>query len=180
MLSSMAIISDDWRPRELGTLVFIERDDQVLLIEKKVGHGAGMVNAPGGRLELDETPVACALREVCEEVMLSCRNLLPAAHLRFQDDVNGFAMRGFAFVTQTFEGEAKETAEAVPFWCDWDEVPYHRMWENDRYWWPSVRARELLCGDFVFEEDRLVKHEIQIIESTDESTFARDFCRRVR
>ena len=180
MLSFMAIISDDWRPRELGTLVFVERDDEVLLIEKKVGHGAGMINAPGGRLESGETPVACALREVREEVLLNCLNLRPAAHLRFQDNVNGFAMRGFAFVTQNFEGEAKETAEAVPFWCHWDEVPYHRMWENDRYWWPCVRARKLLHGDFVFEEDRLLEHDIRLINPTDESTFACDFYRSLK
>jgi 8-oxo-dGTP diphosphatase len=180
MLLRMAIIADDWRPRELGTLVFVERDNEVLLIEKKVGHGAGMINVPGGRLEPGEMPVACALREVHEEVMLNCLDLHPAAHLRFHDTVNGFAMRGFAFVTQNFEGEAKETEEAVPFWCHWDEVPYHRMWENDSYWWPCVRARELLRGDFVFEDDRLVKHEVQLIGPTAKSTFAREFCKSLK
>ena len=180
----MAIIPDDWTPRELGTLVFVERDcapanahrrREVLLIHKKRGHGAGKVNAPGGRVEPGETPHECAVREVREEVGLRCSDLEPAAQLRFHDTVNGFDMRGFVFLARTFEGNAVETPEAAPFWCAWEAIPYHEMWDDDRYWLPRLRARELVRGDFVFANDALVTHRIELVESGAKRAFVRDF-----
>ena len=57
-----------WRAVDPATLVFIIKDNRVLLIRKKRGLGAGKVNGPGGRLESGETFKACAIREVQEEL----------------------------------------------------------------------------------------------------------------
>ncbi|MEC9132535.1 MAG: hypothetical protein VX853_01135, partial [Pseudomonadota bacterium] len=45
---------DPWQPEFVGTLVFVLRDQEVLLIHKKTGHGQGKINAPGGKLEARE------------------------------------------------------------------------------------------------------------------------------
>ena len=45
-----------WSPVDRATLIFVRQDDQVLLIRKKRGLGAGKINAPGGRIEAGETP----------------------------------------------------------------------------------------------------------------------------
>ena len=50
-----------WVPRERATLMLIFRDDQVLLIRKKRGLGAGKFNGPGGRIEPGETPLQAAI-----------------------------------------------------------------------------------------------------------------------
>ena len=60
-----------WRAVDPATLVFIIKDDRVLLIRKKRGLGAGKVNGPGGRLEPGETFKACAIREVQEELLVT-------------------------------------------------------------------------------------------------------------
>ena len=151
----MTLIPPDWRP-VAATLVFVERGGDVLLIRKKRGHGAGKVNAPGGRLEGAETPEQCARRELAEEVGLRCGALRPAAHLRFHDRTGGYDVRGFVFRASACRGPALDTPEAAPFWCSWDAVPYERMWEADRYWVPAVRDDRPVRGDFVFEADRLV------------------------
>ena len=49
------LLPDDWSPKEIGTLVYVADGDRILLIEKLRGHGAGLINAPGGRLERGET-----------------------------------------------------------------------------------------------------------------------------
>ena len=36
---------------QLATLLFVCQGDEVLLMEKKRGHGAGLINGPGGKLE---------------------------------------------------------------------------------------------------------------------------------
>jgi 8-oxo-dGTP diphosphatase len=57
-----------WTPQERATLLFIRRDGLVLLIRKKRGLGAGKINGPGGRIDGEETPLQCAIREVEEEL----------------------------------------------------------------------------------------------------------------
>ena len=59
---------DTWQPEEVATLMFIIQGDSVLLIRKKRGLGAGKINGPGGKVEGDETPLDCAIRETEEEL----------------------------------------------------------------------------------------------------------------
>ena len=43
-----------WQPNMLSSLVFICKNNEVLLIKKKTGLGAGKINAPGGKIEKGE------------------------------------------------------------------------------------------------------------------------------
>lgn len=153
-------IPRDWEPGERATLVYLLRGDSVLLIRKLRGHGAGKVNAPGGRVEAGEPVEAAAIREVAEEVGVRARGLELRALLRYDDPAEGVAMEGFAFVSSDFDGTPARTAEANPFWCHVDEIPYAEMWENDRIWLPRVLQGERIRADFRFCRDRLVAHTI--------------------
>ena len=64
-----------WTPKDTATLLFVLRGDEVLLIRKKRGLGAGKYNGPGGRLEPGETALACAVREVEEELCITPRDV---------------------------------------------------------------------------------------------------------
>jgi len=57
----------------VGVLVF--RDGKLLLGERRTSHGAGTWTPPGGHLELNETPEACAQRETGEEAGIQITNL---------------------------------------------------------------------------------------------------------
>ena len=71
-----------WTPTVQATLLFVVRDGQVLLIQKKRGLGAGKVNGPGGKLDPGETPLACALRETEEEIGVRAVHARPAPRPR--------------------------------------------------------------------------------------------------
>ena len=157
---SSPCIPPGWRPLERATLVYLLRDDSVLLIRKLRGHGAGKVNAPGGRVETGESVESCAIREVFEEVGIRVNALALRALLRYYDPPEGFAMAGFAFVSSDFDGTPAHTEEADPFWCSIDAIPYDEMWENDRIWLPRVLQGECLRADFRFCRDRLVAHAV--------------------
>ena len=61
---SMVVANIDWQawvPEQVATLMFITKGERVLLIRKKRGLGAGKINGPGGRIEENETPAACAI-----------------------------------------------------------------------------------------------------------------------
>ena len=54
-------------PRILATLVYAIRDDEVLLHQRVKDPNKGLWVAPGGKLEPDESPTECAIREMREE-----------------------------------------------------------------------------------------------------------------
>ena len=45
----------NWQPEIVCTLMFVTRGDEVLLIRKKRGLGAGKINGPGGKVDPGET-----------------------------------------------------------------------------------------------------------------------------
>ena len=161
-MNSARFFPEDWIPPIFATLIYIIRKEEVLLIEKKRGHGAGKVNAPGGKVAKGESTLACAVRECEEEVGISAHNPQTRGILRFQDLVNGFALEGHVFVATEFSGDPIETIEATPFWCSRTAIPYDRMWEDDRFWLPHVLGGKCIAGDFYFRNDRLVSLGLEI------------------
>ena len=161
-----------WRPEFIGTLMFLLADDQVLLIHKKTGHGAGKVNAPGGKLEASEGVIECACREVFEEVGLIVDNPVVGAEMRFVER-DGPQWLGFALTATVFPGDLQETVEAKPFWCPVAEIPYDKMWPDDAIWLPmllsnreeSRRPQVPIVGNFLFDNQQLLEYEFDGAES---------------
>ena len=154
----------DFRPAERAVLCFVRTNQHVLLIEKKRGLGAGKVNGPGGKLDPGESPAEAAVRETAEEVHVRVNAVRNHGLLRFAF-VDGFHLLVDIFVSTDFEGECAETPEAVPFWCHVDEVPYHRMGQDDRIWLPSVlHAENRVDGWFLFDGDAML--EARVLESS--------------
>jgi 8-oxo-dGTP diphosphatase len=111
-----------WTPAERATLLFVRRDGQLLLIHKKRGLGAGKINGPGGRIDPGETPAACAVREVQEELLVTPTGVQPAGELFFQF-ADGYSLHGYVFTATGCDGDPQETDEAVPQWTPEDRIP---------------------------------------------------------
>lgn len=152
-----------WVPDLEGTLLFIVSGDEVLLIRKLTGHGAGKINGPGGKMEAGETPLQCVLRETREEVGLVVADATLAAEFRFFDLVDQDWL-GHVFVAHDYEGAPTASPEADPFWCGIDALPFADMWPDDRYWLPRVLAGERLRGSFLFEQGELRAHTLRPID----------------
>lgn len=153
---------DRWRGDDLATLVFIVRAEQVLLIRKKRGLGAGKINGPGGRVEPGESPEACAVREVEEELRITPHGLSHRGEARFQF-VDGYGIHVHVFVAPGYRGEPTETDEAIPLFYPLDALPLREMWEDDELWLPHVLAGGRFRGDFLFEGDRMLGHRLLLL-----------------
>jgi len=148
-----------WQAKDPATLVFAFRDDEILLINKKTGLGKGKVNAPGGKIEPGETPEAGAVRECHEELDIMVSNLEYCGEHRFQF-VDGYSIHVWVYRTRDFEGVPTESREASPLWTRIDQIPFEKMWEDDKYWLPMVIRGERFQARWIFDRDRMVDYEI--------------------
>lgn len=149
----------NWSGEVEATLVFIVRDGQILLIEKKRGLGAGKVNGPGGKLDPGETPLECAIRETQEELMITVESPRKVAELWFE--MSDYpSIHCHVFMASDFRGTPTETDEAVPLWVPLDAIPYERMWEDDQHWLPLALDGQSVIGKFVFKGDVMLSKEI--------------------
>lgn len=154
---------EQWTPVQRATLMFILQKDRMLLIMKKRGLGAGYFNAPGGRLEPDETPMECAIRETQEELCITPHDPEHAGTLQFQFS-DGFSIHGEVFTATQFSGEPTETDEATPHWFHIDRLPWENMWADDPVWYPKLLAKEKFIGRFIFQDKQMLDYELIVRE----------------
>jgi 8-oxo-dGTP diphosphatase len=152
---------DRWKPQQRATLLFVVRNGEVLLIHKKRGLGAGKINGPGGRIDAGETPLEAAIREVREELCIEPLGVRQRGELRFQF-LDGLSLHGYVFMATDCEGEPQETDEARPLWTPIAEIPYDRMWADDRLWLPLMLEGHPVEGRFLFDGDVMLTHEVDI------------------
>ena len=151
----------NWVPEEKAVIVYIKVNNNLILIHKKTGLGAGKVNAPGGRIEKGETPEEAAVRECREEIGVTPVGIKRGAELSFIFK-DGYSLFGHVFLAEGYDGNLKETDEADPFLCPLDKIPYEKMWEDDIYWLPEALEGNFTQGWFIFDSDRMLSKKITV------------------
>lgn len=151
-----------WTPRERSVLCFIVRQNKVLLILKKRGLGHGKINAPGGKIELGESPLQAAIRETQEEVGLTPCDPRAVGELFFQF-TDGFSVHCVVFRADGCAGCEVETDEAVPIWTPLDAIPYDAMWADDIDWVPLLLERRAFRGYYLFEGDTMLGQRLDLL-----------------
>lgn len=154
---------DGWEPTDVCVITYLFDGEKVLLIDKKTGLGKGLVNAPGGHIEDDETADEAAVREFSEETGLNVSGLTMVADLYFQFK-DGMRQRGYVYFASSYEGEMRETAEARPFWVEVSAIPYDKMWEDDILWLPLAIEGKRVEGYFIFDGERMVDAQVNARE----------------
>lgn len=149
-----------WTPAEQATLLFVVRDDRVLLIHKKRGIGAGKINGPGGRVDRGESPIEAAVREVEEELRVTPIGVRKVGEVLFQV-LDGVSIRIHVFRADDCRGEPTETPEAIPLWTPLDTIPFDRMWEDDRLWFPRMLSGPPFEMRTLFDGDTLLSHDLR-------------------
>ena len=149
---------------QLVTLCFIVQEGRVLLMRKKRGIGAGKINAPGGKVDPGEAPLAAAIRETEEEICVTPIEPALRGQLWFHFE-GGPTLRCLIYLTTHFSGEPRETPEAIPQWFPQDALPYDEMWEDDRLWLPMLLAGKRFEGNVQVDGEHVTAQSIHIIEN---------------
>lgn len=150
------------------TLLFLRRDDEILLAMKKRGLGEGRFNGVGGKIEAGETVEQAMVRECQEEIIVTPTRYQQVARLDFlmdSDAAEPWKLDGHVFVATEWEGEPHETEEMAPRWFMLSDIPYDDMWEDDIYWLPQVLEGKLIQASFAFDSsETLINSLIEVIE----------------
>ncbi len=150
------------------TLLFLFKDDEILLAMKKRGFGAGKYNGVGGKVQEGESVEFAAVREAQEEILVTVQesDLQKVAELQFSfDQKPGWNIFCHVFTTRVWQGEPTESDEMAPQWFALDAIPFEKMWVDDKHWLPHVLAGKTLQGEFYFNSDgsSILKQQIKII-----------------
>lgn len=147
------------------TLLFLLRDDEILLAMKKRGFGQGRWNGVGGKIEPGETIEQATARECHEEIGVQPGKLEKVAYLTFAFPDDTPDILAHVYTTREWEGEPIETEEMAPQWFALDNIPYQQMWQDDKFWLPHVLAGKKLIGNFVFTQDEVMlpEHKIEFV-----------------
>ena len=149
------------------TLLFLRRDNEVLLAMKKRGFGEGRWNGVGGKLEQGETVEEALLREAQEEIGVTPTVYEQVADISFDEFFKGepAQMHVHVFSCTKWEGEPQETEEMRPEWFSADSLPYESMWSDDPYWLPLVLEGKKIQARFVLDEsDVITDHTIEEVK----------------
>lgn len=146
------------------TLLFLIRENQVLLAMKKRGFGAGRWNGVGGKLDEGETIEQALVRECQEEIEVTPISYRKMAEIIFDEQHQGSknTLQVHVFTSDIWQGEPAETEEMAPKWFDLNSIPYDDMWPDDPYWLPLILAGQKIRAEFELDaNDQIAKKSVQ-------------------
>ncbi len=153
-----------------ATLCFLLRGDEICLAMKKVRFGAGKYNGFGGKVGdkpefANETIEEALVREGEEEFGIIIKDFENRGFVDFVFPENpGWGQLVHVFVCKKWEGEPTESEEMRPEWFKVNEIPYDKMWEDDKYWLPKVLNGENIEAEFEFDkENKIVKQRVETV-----------------
>jgi mutator protein MutT len=148
-----------------STLVFLVKKqdnkvEEICLAMKKRGFGAGRWNGVGGKVHEGESIEEAAIREAKEEISVEVKDLKKVALISFIFPHNLlWDQLVHVYLTESWEGEPKESEEMNPEWFNVSQIPYKDMWPDDIFWLPKVLEGELIKARFVFGEGDTIQDQ---------------------
>jgi mutator protein MutT len=146
------------------TLLFLTKDNQILLALKKRGFGVNRYNGIGGKLEINETVEQAMIRETKEEINVTPIKSDEVAVITFNEYFKNqpTIITMHVFISTKWNGEPVETEEMNPKWFDKNDIPFEQMWPDDKFWLPLVIEGNKIQAQFRLDkDDKIISHNIK-------------------
>lgn len=137
------------------TLCLLKKDNQILLAMKKRGFGEGKYNGVGGKIEKGETPTETMIRETKEEILVTPTKYEKVGFIEFDEFYKDSKIRMafHLYLAYEWDGEPTESDEMKPEWFSIDNIPYNKMFPDDKYWLPLILEGKKIRAYFDFDKD---------------------------
>lgn len=138
------------------TLCLLKRNNQVLLAQKNKNFGAGKYNGIGGKIKDNETIEEAMIRETQEEINVTPIKYEKFGLIEFDEYYNGNKQNIIVhfYMVDDWLGTPCESEEMVNLkWFDVNNIPYEKMFPDDKYWLPLVLAGKKINAYFQFDEN---------------------------
>lgn len=137
------------------TLSLLKKDNKILLGMKKRGFGEGKYNGVGGKLKENETPEIAMIRETQEEINVTPTKYEKVGLIELDEYYKGKKENVVfnLYMIYEWDGEPSESDEIKPGWFDINEIPFSKMFTDDKYWLPLVLEGKKLKAYFEFDKN---------------------------
>ena len=152
------------------TLCILKKEDSILLALKKRGFGEGKYNGVGGKIEENETPEEAMIRETQEEIHVTPTEYEKVGIVEFDEYIKGKKenLVFHLYIASKWLGEPIESDEMKPFWFKIDNIPYDKMFSDDKYWLPLIMEGKKIKAYFDFDENwNILSNRIEEVEKFD-------------
>ncbi len=140
-----------------ATLLFLLKDNQILLAMKKRGFGVGKWNGIGGKPKDNENIFDTAIRETQEEINVTPLNISHFATLNFYFKTKPeWDQQVLVFTTHEWNGDPSESEEMSPKWFNIKNIPFDSMWPDDPFWLPKILSGKKINATFTFGDDNII------------------------
>jgi len=139
-----------------ATLCLLMRGDEILLAMKKKGFGIGKWNGVGGKFDpnFDKDIDDTALREIEEEIGAKAIKIEKTGIFSFYfPNKKEWNQDVHLYLVNSWEGEPKESDEVCPKWFNKNNLPFDKMWDDDKIWLPKILEGKKIRGIFTFNQD---------------------------
>jgi len=115
------------------------------------------INRFGGKIRDGGSVKEATARELFEEVGLKVRpdKLKKVGELSFvfPHSEEDWDQKAHVFLVDPWIGKPRESEELGFEWFDFDKIPFDKMWDDDKYWFPLVLNGRKIRGKFSFGKD---------------------------
>ncbi len=148
--------------KKLMTVGLLLEKDDVLLGLKKRGFGEGRWNGFGGKVNGGETTEEAFLREYEEETTIKVLKYEKVGVIEFEFEDNPEILEVHFYQVLEYSGEPRETDEMKPQWFRKSELPYGKMWPDDKYWMPMfLRGRKFRGKIYFNNQDVILSYDLR-------------------
>lgn len=166
-----------------AVLVYISRQDKTLMIYRNSSNRQddhlGKWNGLGGKLELNESPVEAAIREVQEEAGLQfqSQDFQSLGFLQFPNfkPHKNEDWLVFVFSVDMKSDDHREPQRTNPegelHWKKTSELLSLNLWPGDRHFVPNVIGRKPMLGTIWYQNSEVARHSISLIHPEHRGSF---------
>jgi len=157
-----------------ATLVLIENNNDVLMVNKKRGLGKNTFNLPGGVKNTNESFSKCAVREVFEETGINVSEINPLGIIYFVFKHKQTISEVHTFIgTPSNTNLKEENSECAPLWINKNKVPYDKMMPADAKFMPYILQKNKNCFIKVTFDEKWDSKMLILNEPLDTSSLKR-------